>query len=67
MITYITRRLFLALVTCWAISVVSFIIIQLPPGDFVNSYIANLSASGSMVSAAEAEAMREQYGLNRPM
>ncbi len=67
MITYITRRLILALVTCWAISVISFIIIQLPPGDFVNSYIANLSASGSMVSAAEADAMREQYGLNRPI
>ncbi|MCB1991683.1 MAG: ABC transporter permease [Geminicoccaceae bacterium] len=67
MITYITRRLVLALVTCWAISVISFIIIQLPPGDFVNSYIANLSASGSMVSAAEADAMREQYGLNRPI
>jgi peptide/nickel transport system permease protein len=67
LITYITRRLILALVTCWAISVVSFIIIQLPPGDFVNSYIANLSASGSMVSAAEAEAMREQYGLNSPI
>jgi peptide/nickel transport system permease protein len=66
-ITYITRRLVLALVTCWAISVISFIIIQLPPGDFVNSYIANLSASGSMVSAAEADAMREQYGLNRPI
>jgi peptide/nickel transport system permease protein len=67
LITYITRRLLLALVTCWAISVVSFVIIQLPPGDFVNSYIANLSASGSMVSAAEAEAMREQYGLNSPI
>ncbi len=67
MITYVIRRLVLALVTCWAISVISFIIIQLPPGDFVNSYIANLSASGSMVSAAEAEAMREQYGLNRPI
>lgn len=67
MITYITRRLILALVTCWAISVISFVIIQLPPGDFVNSYIANLSASGSMVSAGEAEAMREQYGLNRPL
>ncbi|MEZ5864309.1 MAG: ABC transporter permease [Geminicoccaceae bacterium] len=67
MIAYITRRLILALVTCWAISVVSFVIIQLPPGDFVNSYIANLSASGSMVSAAEADAMRAQYGLDRPV
>jgi peptide/nickel transport system permease protein len=55
-ISYVVRRLVLALITCWAISVISFVIIQLPPGDFVNSYIANLSASGSMVSAAEADA-----------
>jgi len=33
----------------------------------VDSYIANLSASGSVVSAAEAEALREQYGLDRPI
>jgi peptide/nickel transport system permease protein len=67
MIAYVTRRLILALVTIWAISVISYAIIQLPPGDFVDSYIANLSASGSMVSAQEAEAMREQYGLNKPI
>jgi peptide/nickel transport system permease protein len=67
MIAYVVRRLILAIVTIWAISVVSYAIIQLPPGDFVDSYIANLSASGSMVSAQEAEAMREHYGLNRPI
>jgi peptide/nickel transport system permease protein len=67
MIAYVTRRLILAILTSWAISVIAFVIIQLPPGDFVNSYIANLSASGSMVSAQEAEALREQYGLNQPM
>lgn len=67
MIAYVARRLLLAIVTIWAISVVSYAIIQLPPGDFVDSYIANLSASGSMVSAQEAEALREQYGLNRPI
>jgi peptide/nickel transport system permease protein len=66
-IAYVSRRLILALVTIWAISVISYAIIQLPPGDFVDSYIANLSASGSMVSAQEADAMREQYGLNRPI
>src|SRR5918996_1582043 len=67
MITYIARRLFIAIATIWAISVVSYAIIQLPPGDFVDSYIARLSSSGSMVSAQEAEAMREQYGLNSPI
>jgi peptide/nickel transport system permease protein len=67
MITYVARRLLIAIATIWAISVVAYVIIQLPPGDFVDSYIARLSSSGSVVSAQEAEAMREQYGLNRPI
>lgn len=67
MLTYVVQRFGLALVTIWAISVVSFVIIQLPPGDFVDAYIANLSSSGSMVSAQEAEALRSQYGLNQPI
>ena len=50
MIAYIARRLLLALVTCWAISVLSFVIIQLPPGDYVTTYIAELSADGTVVS-----------------
>ena len=67
MLAYITRRALLALLTVWAISVLSFIIIQLPPGDFVDAYIANLSASGSIVSLEEANALRELYGLNQPI
>jgi peptide/nickel transport system permease protein len=66
-LTYILRRFGLALVTIWAISVVSFVIIQLPPGDFVDAYIANLSASGSMVSFQEAQALRRLYGLDQPI
>jgi peptide/nickel transport system permease protein len=67
MIAYIARRLLIAIATIWAISVVAYVIIQLPPGDFVDSYIARLSSSGSMVSMQEAEALREQYGLNQPV
>jgi len=67
MVTYILQRLALALLTVWAISVVSFVIIQLPPGDFVDTYITNLSASGSAVRAEEAQALRQQYGLDQPI
>jgi peptide/nickel transport system permease protein len=66
-LTYILQRLGLALITIWAISVISFVIIQLPPGDFVDAYIANLSASGSMVSQQEAQALRQLYGLDQPV
>lgn len=67
MIAYTVRRALLALVTIWAISVLSFVIIQLPPGDFVDAYIARLSASGSSVSLEEAQTLRKLYGLDRPI
>lgn len=66
MIAFITRRLLLGLVTTWLISVLSFAIIQLPPGDFVDAYIAQLASSGSVVSAEEARSLRELYGLGQP-
>jgi len=65
-IAFITRRLLLGLFTLFLISVLSFLIIQLPPGDFVDAYIAQLAASGSAVSAAEAEGLRQLYGLGQP-
>jgi len=67
MLAYLIRRLFLAILTMWAVSVLSFVIIQLPPGDYITTYIAQMSASGSFVSAQEAEALRQQYGLDKPL
>src|SRR5206468_9209843 len=67
MVTYIVRRLMLAVLTVWAISVLSFMIIHLPPGDYVTSYIASMAASGSAVSEGEAQALREQLGLDKPV
>ena len=67
MVMYFLRRLGLALVTCVFISVLTFVIIRLPPGDFVDAYIANLAASGSTVSVEQGEAMRREYGLDRPV
>ena len=66
MITFLVRRFLLAIVSIWMISVLSFVIIQLPPGDFVDTYIAQMAASGSQVSTEAANAMRSLYGLDRP-
>jgi peptide/nickel transport system permease protein len=66
-LTYIVRRLLLALLTTWAISVLAFVIIQLPPGDYITAYIAQMTASGTVVSQQLAEALREQYGLDQPV
>ncbi|ODU59326.1 MAG: ABC transporter permease [Acetobacteraceae bacterium SCN 69-10] len=67
MIAFVVRRFLLGLFTVWLISVASFTIIQLPPGDFVDAYIAQLAASGSPVSATEADMLRKLYGLGQPM
>jgi peptide/nickel transport system permease protein len=67
MLAYILRRLLIAIGTVWVISVVSFAIIQLPPGDYVTSYIAQLMSTGSMVTEEEAANLRAQYGLDQPI
>lgn len=67
MASYIIRRFFAGLLTIWAASVITFVVIQLPPGDFVTSYIALLQSTGTVVSQEEAEALRQQYGLDRPV
>jgi peptide/nickel transport system permease protein len=67
MLTYIARRIVLALFTVWAVSVLAFVIIQLPPGDYITSYIAQMAATGSIVSEQEAQNLRIQYGLDQPI
>ena len=67
MLAYLARRLILAILTVWAVSVLAFVIIQLPPGDYITSYIAQMSASGSFVSQQDADALRHEYGLDRPI
>ena len=48
MLTFIARRALLALLTIWALSVISFVIIQLPPGDFVDEYVLQLLTAGAV-------------------
>ena len=67
MLTYLVGRLLLAAMTIVFISILSFVIIQLPPGDYITSYIAQMSASGGAVSEEEAEALRQEYGLDKPV
>ncbi len=67
MIAYIIRRILLMIPTLIAISIISFIIIQLPPGDFLTTYVAQLSASGETVDQAELEALKERFGLDEPL
>ncbi|MEZ4617868.1 MAG: ABC transporter permease [Caldilineaceae bacterium] len=67
MFAYLTRRLLYAVLTVWAVSIVAFVIIQLPPGDYVTAYLAQLAVQGSTLGMSEAENLRAYYGLDRPM
>ena len=64
---YIVRRVLYMIPTLFAISLVAFLIIQLPPGNFLTAYIAQLSAQGQGVDGAQIRALEERYGLNDPV
>ena len=65
MIYYLLRRLVYMLFTLIFVSMVSFIVIQLPPGDYLTSYVMQLRSSGAEVSEAQLAALTKQYGLDR--
>jgi peptide/nickel transport system permease protein len=67
MLVYLARRLLFALLTCVFISIATFAIIHLPPGDYVSSYVAQMAASGSAITQEEADVLRHQYGLDQPL
>lgn len=67
MLSFMVRRSLLAIVTLWAVSVLSFVIVQLPPGDYVTAYIAELQSQGTVVTASEAAGIRAEYGLGQPL
>lgn len=64
---FVVRRLLLLIPFLLIISVVAFVIIQLPPGDFVDTYVRNLEAQGATVNAAQESALKARYGLDQPM
>ena len=53
--------------TVIAITVLSFIIIQAPPGDYLDAYVAQLRALDQIIDDAEVESLRIRYGLGQPM
>ena len=65
---YLLRRSLYMLFTVWVISIISFVAIQLPPGDFVTNLVNQMISSGGRELTPEYEAqLRELYGLNQPV
>ncbi|OLD40278.1 MAG: ABC transporter permease [Candidatus Rokubacteria bacterium 13_1_40CM_2_68_8] len=67
MTRYVLKRLALLPVLLFLFSVTVFAIVQAPPGDFLTTYVATLASSGSSISAEQIEALRSEYGLDRPI
>ncbi|WP_154795989.1 ABC transporter permease [Occultella kanbiaonis] len=66
MLTFMGRRLLYMVPTLFAISLVSFLIIQLPPGDYITTLVAQMENDGQSLDAATIEALRVRYGLDEP-
>lgn len=66
MVSYIIRRLAYAAIMVVLVSFVSFVIIKLPPGDFLTQKLAQLQARGDRSAEAQIEQYRAKYGLDRP-
>ena len=67
MFYYLARRLFVMLLTLIAISALVFVIVQLPEGDYLTAYIAELQSQGEAVEKQKIEFLRSQYGLDLPL
>ncbi len=66
MLRYIFLRLLAMIPTLFLISVLVFVIIELPPGDYFESYVNELKALGEEADLAEVEELRAQYGFDQP-
>lgn len=66
MLAYIGRRFGYMVLMMALVSVASFVIMKLPPGDYLTSYILRLEMQGQRIDRSEIEALRRQYGLDLP-
>ena len=67
MLAYMIRRILIMIPTLIAISIVIFTIINLPPGNFFTTYIAQLQAQGEPADLARIQFMMHEYGFDRPL
>jgi len=66
MLTYIARRFATMMVTIVFVSVMGFIIINLPPGSYLDYYIEQLEEQGTTTADSQIESLKRRYGLDEP-
>ena len=67
MLAYIIRRIIYSIIMLALVSFVGFLIIELPPGDFMTQYIAELQARGDRSAELRIEEYRQRFGLDKPL
>lgn len=67
MLGYILHRIFIMIPTLVIISALVFFIIELPPGDYLESFIAAVQAQGETVDQGYIDYLREEYGFDKPL
>ena len=67
MIKFLASRFINAIIMLWALSLITFVLIQLPPGDALTAHLAVLAAQGEEMDVTEIKRLREVYGLDGPM
>ncbi len=67
MFQYIVKRMLIMIPLLLILSIVIFAIIQLPPGDFLTTYIGKLQSTGAEVNEEYIEALKIRYGLDQPL
>ena len=65
--TYIIKRVLQSIPILFGISLIVFAIIQLPPGDYLTTYVNNLRSQGEVIGTEELDALKAQYGLDEPV
>ena len=66
MLGYILKRILAMVPTLFGMSLISFLIIQLPPGDYLTSLLSSWSDNGQPIDPAQIERLRAQYGFDQP-
>ena len=67
MALFILKRILWMIPSLIVVSFLAFVLIQLPPGDYVTTYIATLAASNEVVDQNTANDLRQRFGLDQPM
>jgi peptide/nickel transport system permease protein len=67
MLGFLVRRIMVMIPTLLAISAITFVIIQLPPGDYLTTLVTELESRGETIDQSRLQFLRETYGLDKPM